>query len=79
MQCCAAVRATYRSQQTTPPPPTTLNGGEEGGVWILLFSEVTLLEYNVSTILSQIVAPPTQTEDSTRQILTFQLHWLPLF
>ena len=26
-----------------------------GGVWILLFSEVTLLEYNVSTILSAIV------------------------
>ena len=26
-----------------------------GGVWILLFSEVTLFEYNVSTILSAIV------------------------
>ena len=28
---------------------------ERGGVWILLFSEVTLFEYNVSTILSLIV------------------------
>ena len=46
MQCCAAVRAT-----NTP----TLNGGDRGGVWILLFSEVTLFEYNVSTILSPIV------------------------
>ena len=27
-----------------------------GGVWILLFSEVTLFEENVSTILSLIVA-----------------------
>ena len=27
-----------------------------GGVWILLFSEVTVFEYNVSTILSPIVA-----------------------
>ena len=26
--------------------------GEGGGVWIVLFSEVTLPEYNVSTILS---------------------------
>ena len=34
----------------------TLNGGDRGGVWILLFSEVTLFEYNVSTILLPIVA-----------------------
>ena len=33
----------------------TLNGRDRGGVWILLFSEVTLSEYNVSTILSPIV------------------------
>ena len=30
--------------------PPTLNGGDRGGVWILLFSEVTLFEYNASTI-----------------------------
>ena len=52
IQCCAAVWATYRKQQTT----RTLNGGSGGGVWILLFFEVTLFEYNVSTILSPIVA-----------------------
>ena len=40
-------------QKTTNIP--TLNGGDRGGVWIVLFSEVTLLEYNVSTILSPIV------------------------
>ena len=28
--------------------------GEGGGVWIVLSSEVTLFEYNVSTILSLI-------------------------
>ena len=33
-----------------------LNLEWRGGVWILLFSEVTLFEYNVSTILSPIVA-----------------------
>ena len=32
-----------------------MNGGGRGGMWILLFSEVTLFEYNVSTILSPIV------------------------
>ena len=102
MQCCAAVRATYRRQQIPTPlnlewrrggrgslrgrrkkgrekstpslfpyplPVSTPATQARGGVWILLFSEVTLYEYNVSTILSQIVAPPTQTEDSTRQIL----------
>ena len=32
-----------------------MNGGDRGGVRILLFSVVTLLKYNVSTILSPIV------------------------
>ena len=50
MQCCAAVRATFRKEQTPQ-----LNGGERGGVWILLFTGVTLFEYNVSTILLAIV------------------------
>ena len=52
-------------QKTTNTP--SLNGGERGGVWNLLFSEVTLFEYNVSTILSPVVgseleddfSPPT--------------------
>ena len=30
--------------------------GGEGGLWIILFSGVSLFEYNVSTILSAIVA-----------------------
>ena len=34
----------------------TLNGGDRGGGWIILLSEVTLFEYNISTILSPIVA-----------------------
>ena len=34
----------------------TLNGGDRGGVRILLFCEVTLFTYNVSTILSPIEA-----------------------
>ena len=50
IQCCAADWATYRKQKNT----RTLNGGNWGRVWILLFSEVTLFEYNVSTILSPI-------------------------
>ena len=33
-----------------------MNGGGRGGVQILLFSEVTLFDYNVSTILSPIIA-----------------------
>ena len=37
----------------------TLNGGDRGGVWILMFSEGTLFEYNVSTMLSLIVANNT--------------------
>ena len=40
-------------KKTTNTP--TLTGGDKGGVGILLFSEVTLFEYNVSTILSPIV------------------------
>ena len=35
-----------------------MNGGDRGGVGILLFSEVTLFEYNVSTISSPIVEVP---------------------
>ena len=35
-----------------------MNGRERGGVWIVLFFEVTLFEYNVSTIFSPIVAWP---------------------
>ena len=45
MQCCADVQATYGKQQTF----------QLWTVWILLFSEVTPFEYNVSTILSPIV------------------------
>ena len=41
MESCAAVRATNRKQ---------LNGGESLVVWTVLLSEVTLFEYNVSTI-----------------------------
>ena len=41
-------------QKTTNTP--TLNGGDRGVVRILLFSEVTLFKYNVSTILSPTVA-----------------------
>ena len=48
MQCCADVRATYRKQKNFP----TLNGGGRGGGQILLFSELTLFEHNLSTILS---------------------------
>ena len=40
-------------QKTTNNP--TLTGGDRGGVQILLFSKVTLFEYNVSTILPPIV------------------------
>ena len=46
MQCCATVRATYIP---------TLNGGDRAGVWNFSFSEVTLSEYNVSTVLLPIV------------------------
>ena len=51
MQCCATVRATFRKQETSQ---LWMEGTGEG-VWILMFSEVTLFEYNVSTILSPIV------------------------
>ena len=44
MQCCAAVRATFRKEQIPQ-----LNGGDRGGVWILLFSGVTLFECNASS------------------------------
>ena len=40
-------------KKTTNTP--TLNGGDRGGLRILLFSEVIVFEYNVSTILLQIV------------------------
>ena len=43
MQCCA-----LRKQQT----PATWNGGDRGGVWIPLFSVVTLFEYNVLIALA---------------------------
>ena len=57
MQSCAAVRATYRNQQRWP----NFEWGDGGGGWILLFSEVTLFEYNVSTILSPIVSSISRT------------------
>ena len=44
-----------RNLVTRPP---TSSAGEGGWVWILLFSEVTLFEYNVSTILLPIVDIP---------------------
>ena len=44
--------SSYLSKTTNTP---TLNGGERGGVWFFWFSEVTLFEYNVSTILSPTV------------------------
>ena len=59
MQCCAAVRATYRKQ---PLANFEWRGGEGEGGEITLFSEVTLFEYNVSTILSPIVAQHLQFE-----------------
>ena len=46
MQCCATVRATFRKQETSQ---LWMEGTGEG------FSEVTLFEYNVSTILLPIV------------------------
>ena len=42
----------------TRPPTLNGSGGEGRWVWILLFSEVTLFEYNVSTILLPIVDIP---------------------
>ena len=55
MQYCAAVWGTCRRQNHTP----TLNGAESGGgggwMLIVLFSEATPFEDNVSTILSWIV------------------------
>ena len=52
MQHCAAVRATFRKHKT----PQLLNEGDRGGLWTIVFSGVSLFEYNVSTILSAIVA-----------------------
>ena len=53
MQCCAAVRAICRKQQT---PQLWMEGrGEGGGVWIVLLSEASPFEDNVSSILSPIV------------------------
>ena len=43
--------SSYQEKTTNTP---TLNGGDRGGVRILLFSEVTLFKYNVSTLLSPI-------------------------
>ena len=50
MQHCADVRAIYRKQQT---PNFEWRG--RGGMRILLLSEVTLFEYDVSTVLLPIV------------------------
>ena len=44
--------SSYLKKTTNTP---TLNGGDRGRVRILLFCEVILFEYNVSTILSLIV------------------------
>ena len=38
---CLSYRKTIKTRNTP-----TLNGGEDGGVWILLFSELTLFECN---------------------------------
>ena len=55
VKCCAAVWGTCSWQNHTP----TLNGAESGGgggwMLIVLFSEATPFEDNVSTILSWIV------------------------
>ena len=51
MHFCVAVQATYRKQH----PNFEWRGGGGGRVWIFLFSEVTLFEYNISTTLSTIV------------------------
>ena len=41
MLCCCSSYLEIKTRNTS-----TLNGGEDGGVWILLFSEVTLFESN---------------------------------
>ena len=46
--------STVENKAFPPPSPScnpTLNEGEGREVWILLFSVVTLFEYNVSTII----------------------------
>ena len=54
IECHENYTRVMSAQKTTNTP--TLNGGDRGGVWILLFSEVTLFEHNVSTILSPTVS-----------------------
>ena len=51
IQCSAAVQVTYRKQKT----PQLWMEGTRGGVWMLLFPQVTLFEYTVPTPLSPIV------------------------
>ena len=51
MQCLCHCSSYLRKTTNTP----TLYGGEGGGLCILLSSEMTLFEYQVSTILSPIV------------------------
>ena len=59
-------------QKTTNTP--TLNGGGRGGVRIVLFSNVTLFEYNVSAILSPIVGPRSKKSPSpSMTLVTSQL------
>ena len=55
-------------QKTTNTP--TLKGGDRGGAKILLFSEVTLFEYNVSTILTPIAAYCKRRERENKLITT---------
>ena len=52
MQCCSTVRATFRKQETSQLEWRGQGRGVDSYV-----SEVTLFEYNVSTILSPIVVP----------------------
>ena len=60
--------SSYQKKTTNTP---TLNGGDSGGVRILLFSEVTLFKYNVSTILSPIVASSRITPLAVIMTFTF--------
>ena len=53
---CKVCRCSSHLKKTTNT--RTLNGGVRGGKRVLLFSEVTLFENNVSTILLPIVALP---------------------
>ena len=59
-------------QKTTNTP--TFNGGGRGGVRIVLFSDVTLFEYNVSAILSAIVGPRSKNSPfPSMRLMTSQL------